>query len=441
MKKFSFLLLFIALTQSSSFSQSGWIINHSDSLYNWYSCRFVNVYTGYVVGFKDDPSNFHNERPLIFKTTNAAASWFQQLTPVSNDTIDFASVYFTDINTGFITISSLFMYLGKILKTTNGGNNWNIIPLNDTNQYFSIFFPTQNTGFAVGGKLDPPNGFRAIKTTDNGNTWKRMNVPNLGPYLLCVHFADVNTGYIVGNYGSIFKTTNSGNNWVLLNTNTTEGLAGVYFINTLTGFAVGGGATAGIILRTSNGGNTWSLNQYSSCPLMRVTFTSPTVGYIAGWCHQIVKTTNGGLNWYNQVSPSNNQLYRDVFFMSENTGYIVGQHGDVPYGLILKTTNGGEPIGIKPISNKVPGDFKLYQNYPNPFNPATTIEFDIPMTSLAKLIIYDLLGREVKTLVNEELKAGIYTVDFDGSDIGSGVYFYCLITNEFSETKKMILLR
>lgn len=93
---------------------------------------------------------------------------------------------------------------------------------------------------------------------------------------------------------------------------------------------------------------------------------------------------------------------------------------------------------IETISEKIPNKFELCQNYPNPFNPSTYIRFDIAKSSIVKLIIYDVLGKEVAALVNEELKAGEYSVDWNAENFQSGVYFYTLITNNFTQTKKMI---
>lgn len=103
--------------------------------------------------------------------------------------------------------------------------------------------------------------------------------------------------------------------------------------------------------------------------------------------------------------------------------------------------------GIKSISPKIPFTFFLYQNYPNPFNPITNIKFDLPKSSLVKLIIYDALGREVETLVNEKLKEGSYQVDWNARHGGSstryssGIYFYKLETENYSDVKKMILMK
>jgi len=93
------------------------------------------------------------------------------------------------------------------------------------------------------------------------------------------------------------------------------------------------------------------------------------------------------------------------------------------------------------IVNQIPEQFLLYQNYPNPFNPITTIKYSIPKTSNISLVVYDVLGREITTLVNEEKLSGNYTVQFNGSNFSSGVYFYVMRADNFIDTKKFILLK
>ncbi len=116
-----------------------------------------------------------------------------------------------------------------------------------------------------------------------------------------------------------------------------------------------------------------------------------------------------------------------------NTGTLEAWSLDITYG-----TN---PIGIKPISSEVPNSFKLVQNYPNPFNPSTKINFALPKPDFVKLVVYDILGREVATLVNESLKPGTYEVEWNASNFSSGVYFYRLETDGYIETKKMIVVK
>jgi len=98
-------------------------------------------------------------------------------------------------------------------------------------------------------------------------------------------------------------------------------------------------------------------------------------------------------------------------------------------------------VGINHIGNKIPNSFSLSQNYPNPFNPVTKIKFDIAKSGDVKLIIYSVLGRKITTLVNEQLKPGTYEVEWDASNYPGGVYFYKLITNDYTETRKMVLVK
>jgi PKD repeat protein len=103
------------------------------------------------------------------------------------------------------------------------------------------------------------------------------------------------------------------------------------------------------------------------------------------------------------------------------------------------------PIGIKVISTNVPDEYKLFQNYPNPFNPISKIKYQISKTHIknqkAKLVVYNSLGQIIKILVDQEQQAGIYEVEFNGTNFPSGIYYYRLTTNEFTETKKLILLK
>ena len=128
------------------------------------------------------------------------------------------------------------------------------------------------------------------------------------------------------------------------------------------------------------------------------------------------------------------------------TGTSVGNFG--PSGDYC-TIKYSQPIGIQPISTEMPNNFFLFQNYPNPFNPVTKIKFEIPLLRgvsegrgvLVRLVIYNILGREIATLVNQQFKPGTYEVEWDGINFPSGVYFYKLMSDEFSDTKKMILIK
>jgi hypothetical protein len=98
-------------------------------------------------------------------------------------------------------------------------------------------------------------------------------------------------------------------------------------------------------------------------------------------------------------------------------------------------------VGITPIGSIIPEKFSLSQNYPNPFNPVSNIKFDIPKSSLVKIIVYDASGREAGVLVNQQLQPGSYNTVFDGTALSSGIYFYKITAGEFIETKKMMMIK
>ncbi|MEI7485675.1 MAG: T9SS type A sorting domain-containing protein [Ignavibacteriota bacterium] len=97
--------------------------------------------------------------------------------------------------------------------------------------------------------------------------------------------------------------------------------------------------------------------------------------------------------------------------------------------------------GSENVSTTVPGAYSLEQNFPNPFNPTTNINFSVAKTGFVKIVVFDVLGREVQTLVNEKMNAGSYEVSFNGSSLYSGIYFYKISAGEFSQVKKMVLIK
>lgn len=107
----------------------------------------------------------------------------------------------------------------------------------------------------------------------------------------------------------------------------------------------------------------------------------------------------------------------------------------------IVTIKYSQPVGINPIGNSVPEKFSLQQNYPNPFNPITNINYDIPFADYISIKVFDILGNEVETLVNEWQSAGSYSVTFDASNKSTGIYFYKLLTSDITETKKMMVVK
>ncbi len=99
------------------------------------------------------------------------------------------------------------------------------------------------------------------------------------------------------------------------------------------------------------------------------------------------------------------------------------------------------PTGVIQVANELPTEYQLYQNYPNPFNPVTTIKYDIPKKVLVVIKIYDITGREVEELVNQEQEQGRYEISWSADRLSSGIYFYTIRTKDFSDTKRMVLIK
>jgi hypothetical protein len=152
-------------------------------------------------------------------------------------------------------------------------------------------------------------------------------------------------------------------------------------------------------------------------------------------------------NYFGFIFTPPNTSYGEMITSSDQDWVQSGTSKQLMQNILYRLAN--TITGKQNISGNLPDDFSLSQSYPNPFNPVTKIKFDIPLSRgvsagrgmLVNLVIYDILGREISTLVNEELKPGTYETEWDGSSNPSGVYFYKLITTEYSETKKMILIK
>jgi photosystem II stability/assembly factor-like uncharacterized protein len=409
-----FYTLFI-IQYSLLITNAQWVQQYSGTTSWLTSVWFVNGNTGYTVGLLPG---------VILKTTNGGVNWMQQL---STDTIYFTGVDFIDVNTGWACANF------EILHTTNGGINWVIQSTNDGG--YGISFINANTGYLANG---PP----IRKTTDGGHTWFLQGLPGGINSVHAVRMLTVNYAFAVGavyndrvSNSAISKTTNGGVNWILgaiippLGSAT---LYGVAFGNANTGIAVGDLSN---VWRSTDSGTSWR-----QCRDILYGFftdvSSPDANHYTavGGGGTIIRTTNAGVNWVYQTSGTYRHL-DGVYFIDSLNGYAVGDSGT-----ILHTTNGGVASVVK-LSNNVPLEFKLYQNYPNPFNPATKIRFDIPKTEKVNLIVYDILGRKIATLIDEELKAGTYKVNFDATNHSSGVYFYTLQTESYRETKTMIFIK
>jgi hypothetical protein len=157
------------------------------------------------------------------------------------------------------------------------------------------------------------------------------------------------------------------------------------------------------------------------------------------------RATDGGVSWGvdTRLTINSSGSYDPFVSVSGSVVHVVWQdHRDGNYEIYYKRNPTGNPIAIIYISTQIPRDFSLSHNYPNPFNPSTQIEFSIPKNNeFVILTVFDVTGREITTLVNQQINAGTYKVEFNGEYLASGLYFYKLVVGDFTQTKKMILIK
>ncbi|MDO8549899.1 MAG: T9SS type A sorting domain-containing protein [Ignavibacteria bacterium] len=189
-----------------------------------------------------------------------------------------------------------------------------------------------------------------------------------------------------------------------------------------------------LLLRRVDSDTSWEVI-YSFIPAPNIPEDITSVDekiFVCCWQGKIYNSTDGGNNWIEQSTETGEDLSA-ISFYNNLIGYSVGKNGT-----ILFTSNGGV-TSIE--ENQEITEYNLNQNYPNPFNPTTIISYQLAVGSHILLKVFDLLGKEVMTLVNEYKPAGFYTIDFKGSNLPSGIYFYKLQAGNYIETRKMVLTK
>lgn len=388
------------------------------------SITFSNQSNGLIVGTKG----------TILHSSNSGESWDSIYSPIS---VDLEKVFFIDDLTGWIVGDS-----GKVIGTKDGGLNWSVLASGINEKFYSVHFFDMSIGWIVGKNV-------IYKTTDSGNSWVEKKRDNNIYY--DVYFSNQTNGWVVGDsaaYGIILKTTNGGETWAKIYDTYFGYLSSICFASPNSAFAAGENS---IVPKSTDGGITWfdiiAISQ-GSYDWQDVYFINENNGWLVDLFGAVANTTDGGLTWTEQIPkfiiPSG---YFSIFFSDSLRGWAVGAGEDPSlYGRIIRTVNGG----VTGIENEIisPAEFLLSQNYPNPFNPVTTIKYSIPSITLSgvegsrvTLKVFDVLGNEIATLVNEEKPAGIYEVLFDAAGLASGVYFYSLTAGGFYQVKKMVYLR
>lgn len=420
---------------------------------------------------------------VIMRSNDFGNSW-QLLTPIPNGNLNSISIP-----------SSNNIYAGGFnsiwLKSTDGGSKWNggfLRAGGAAPNIQGIYFVNDNVGYSA------HSYGMAAKTIDGGNTWTQVIPDTIATTftLYTPFFLDENYGFIVGKAANsvdiILKTTDGGLSWNTKTNLFAQNLRSVAFKDANNGVVVGEKLTAAF---TIDGGNTWTLSTFNGLPpgvttpnLYKVSYSSGNNVVAVG--DQLVLVSNdGGVN-FNYISVENLiESLNGVAFVDASTGWAVGSKSTAPrsVGLYLTTDAGATwsnradisvfdtskvlyDVAISPsghawisaaqsviytnapatsINDNVnnPGSFTLSQNYPNPFNPSTIIKFNLTESGFVTLKIFDVLGREVETVISEELNAGIHTTEFSlaNSVLTSGIYFYQLRVQDRTETKKMMLVK
>lgn len=474
---------------------------HTKSLHNLY---FLNENLGWACGFEG----------TILKTTNGGDEWNSHNIGTNDDA---HAIFFLDSLVGWAV---LYEYIpdrhGSIIHTTDGGISWNVQLSIFGYTLHSIHFSDEDYGWVAGS-----NGI-VYHTTNGGISWLQQYPQTQGGWLWPIFFIDDNLGWTVGDplFG-LFKSTDGGNTWLSYNIPVVERVHSIVFLNSQTGWLCG---AQGQIAKSENGGNTWSLQFSSTSEYFRdIYFTDLNTGWCVGQNGTILHTTDGGSDWNIQTSGTLNEL-RAVQFIDNQIGWAVGENGT-----ILKTTNGGLPVELisftaKSLNGKVilewttaselnnygfeierktenlnwrsvsfvegkgttaetqhysfiddlfgvnelninyrlrqidfdgsfeysnevtvkvsqPKEYYLSQNYPNPFNPTTTINYSLAKDGFVSIKVYDILGNEVLTLVNSQQQAGNHNVVFEADNLSSGIYYYQLKSGDFTDIKKLVLIK
>ncbi len=403
----------------------------------------------------------------IFKTTDGGVTFTQLTLPVTGTTQTYWDMAATSNDVVYAGGAS-----GKLIKTTDGGNTWTTLTHNfGTNVIYKIRI-VGNAIYLAGA------GAKLSKSTDGGATWAALT-PNIPGTFFGLGFKDQNLGYVVGSSLAVAKTTDGGTTWVAQtmpsSLKSTTSLWSVAFTDS----AVWVSSINGDVLYSNDGLNWQIAKKITSNNL----FSIATVGndlFIAGSGGTIIKGVTGSpipveltsfaaayknnsvqLTWKTATETNNRGFEIEKRSTGGNwakIGFVAGNGNSTEikhYSFVDAAVNGKafyrlkqidfdgsfNYSGIVEVNAAVPGKFELAQNYPNPFNPTTGISFKIAQQGKVSLKVYNVIGKEVASLVDGVKAAGSYTVQFNASNLSSGVYYYTLKTNEFTSTKKMVLIK
>ncbi len=352
----------------------------------------------------------------VYISTNNGTIWIQ--TDLNNQSVFSFAKLGNNIYAGTITNG---LYL-----STNVGINWVHLEFSDLE--VRCLTVSGNTIFA--GICEHSNPIGVYQSTDNGVNWNSTGALNMWIYSLTT----IGNNVFAGTSSGVYKSTNNGANWIQ------SGLINRYIYslaslgdNIFAGSEEYNATGYGGVYYSTNNGINWSQSLNSKTIYSLAVKGNNVLAGIKS--NGINQTSNNGANWID-INQGFNSLRTVRTLVMTDSFIFAGIESNSVWRRPLS-----EIIGINNISTETPSKYSLSQNYPNPFNPKTNLKFDISKLGDVKLVVYDIMGREVQTLVNEKLQPGTYEASFDGSLLNSGVYFYKLVTDGFTETKKMLMIK
>jgi photosystem II stability/assembly factor-like uncharacterized protein len=362
---------------------------------------------------------------------------------------------------------------GELTESHDGGETWNYPDNYKTMTAENLYeceFTDVSNGIIGGGSGT------LRRTTDGGATWAFVDNPmyqQANKHINSLRYMNADTVFAGGSSGIIMRSDDGGETWTELEN---EGSSTVYDIWPVNENLIIASASSGQIYLSNTTLDTFhTANDYGTMSMRAVEFRKD-VGIVVASSGYIYRTTVDEVDTLYEVfvDPDGDDMY-DVEFVTDSIAYVVGENGKiyktedtgltwtaetsqvvetlqkVAYGNYILWAVGQnatilkldltEAMSIETAEWQVVGTYHLAQNYPNPFNPATTINFILKKAGPVELEIYNIQGQKVATLVDAEMKAGAHSVTWNGSNLASGVYFYKLNSGDFTDVKKMMLLK
>ncbi len=270
-----------------------------------------------------------------------------------------------------------------------------------------------------------------FRSTDAGITWARCPIGLDDQSIFSLVVSKSGKVFAGGDSGKVWRSFDGGITWTSIPIG--SGSGSVFELGVHPSGNIYAGTYLAGIFQSTNNGDSWNYVGFKDTVITALAINAEGV-ILAGTPLGLFYSNEGGKNWTPWNAGITNASIRSIGIDSKGFGYV-GTNGNGVFSTTSSITSVGQDMQIDLKT------FSLAQNYPNPFNPSTTIRFALPTSAQVTLKIFDLLGREVETLVENKLNSGEYKVQWNPKGLVSGIYFYRLQANDFIETKKLILLK